>query len=53
MANKADQFFSLLHTRAEIKLAELKNEAGIIGAAVAARQLAEGATPDDCRYLRV
>lgn len=53
VANKADQFLPLLQTRAEIKLAELKNEAGIIGAAVAARQLADGATPEDCRYLRV
>lgn len=53
VANKAEQFLPLLSTRAEIRIAELRNEAGIIGAALAARQLAAGALPDDCRYIRV
>lgn len=53
VANKADLFLPLLKTRAEIKLAEMKNEAGIIGAALAARQLAQGAAPEDCRYIKV
>jgi len=52
VSNKAQEFMPLLATRAEIRLAEMKNEAGIIGAALAARQLAPGALPEDCRPIR-
>ncbi len=53
VANKPEEFLPLLSTRAEIRVAEMRNEAGIIGAALAARQLASGALPEDCRHIRV
>lgn len=40
---KRDRYLRHLHTRAELVTAELQNEAGIVGAAYAARHLAERA----------
>ena len=40
VSKKHDKFLHLLTTRAEVKPAELRNEAGIIGAGMAARRLA-------------
>jgi len=42
VANKPDKFVKYLDTRAEIAIAGCKNEAGMIGAALAARLMAEG-----------
>jgi polyphosphate glucokinase len=43
------KFLPLLHTRATIVPAKLRNEAGIIGAALAARALIAGAAPPSAR----
>lgn len=40
VSKKHDKFLPLLHTRAEIRPAQMLNQAGIIGAALAARHLA-------------
>ena len=40
VSKKADKFLPSLHTRAEIVPAQLLNDAGIVGAAMAASQLA-------------
>ena len=42
VSNKPEKFFGYLKTRAEMALAGCKNEAGMIGAALAARRMAEG-----------
>ncbi|MBT8333460.1 MAG: ROK family protein, partial [Deltaproteobacteria bacterium] len=39
VSKKHDKYLYLLHTQADIKPAEMRNEAGIIGAAMAARSL--------------
>jgi polyphosphate glucokinase len=39
VSKKHDKYLHLLHTQADIKPAEMRNEAGIIGAAMAARSL--------------
>ncbi|MCZ7528323.1 MAG: ROK family protein [Acidimicrobiia bacterium] len=39
VSKKADRFLPLLHTRADIVPAELRNEAGIVGAAMAAARV--------------
>jgi polyphosphate glucokinase len=42
VSNKPDKFIKYLKTRAQIEIAQCKNEAGMIGAALAARQAVEG-----------
>jgi polyphosphate glucokinase len=39
VSKKHDKYLHLLHTQADIKPAEMRNEAGIIGVAMAARSL--------------
>jgi len=39
ISKKHDKYLYLLHTQTDIKPAEMRNEAGIIGAAMAARSL--------------
>jgi polyphosphate glucokinase len=45
VSKKSDRFLPLLDTQAEIVPAKLLNDAGIVGAAEAARQAGEGAPP--------
>jgi polyphosphate glucokinase len=42
VSNKPDKFIKYLKTRAQIEIAQCKNEAGMIGAALAAGQAVEG-----------
>ena len=42
VSNKPEKFLKYLETRAEITVAQCRNEAGMIGAALAARRMAEG-----------
>jgi polyphosphate glucokinase len=52
VSNKAQNFMPLLRTRARIEVAQLRNEAGIIGAALAARHLSTSA-PDLATGIRL
>ncbi len=45
VSKKADRFLPLIETRAELVPAQLLNEAGIVGAAVAARRAADARAP--------
>jgi polyphosphate glucokinase len=45
ISNKADLWLGCIQTRARVAIAEMRNEAGIIGAALAARRMAEGQAP--------
>lgn len=45
ISNKPEKWLEHIETRARVAVAECKNEAGIIGAALAARRMAEGEAP--------
>lgn len=52
VSNKPQNWLPLLHTRARIEVAQMRNEAGIIGAALAARHLS-GTAGDLLRDIRL
>ena len=45
ISNKPEKWLQYIETRARVAVAECRNEAGIIGAALAARHMAEGRAP--------
>ncbi len=45
ISNKSEKWLPYIQTRARVAVAQMRNEAGMIGAALAARRMAEGLTP--------
>jgi polyphosphate glucokinase len=45
ISNKPEKWLPFIQTRARVAVAETRNEAGMVGAALAARRLAEGRSP--------
>lgn len=45
ISNKSEKWLQFIETRARVAVAQMRNEAGLIGAALAARRLAEGRSP--------
>jgi len=45
ISNKPEKWLSFVHTRARVEVAQMRNEAGMIGAALAARRMSQGLPP--------
>ena len=45
IANKPEKWLQFIETRARVEVAQMRNEAGMIGAALAARHMVEGRVP--------
>jgi len=45
ISNKPEKWLPFIQTRARVEVAQMRNEAGMIGAALAARRMAEGLPP--------